>query len=230
MSFSATYNPDADIPDLSGKVILVTGATTGLGKQTIITLAKHAPSRIFFTGRNVDGAKATMEEAKAISPKTACTYVTADHTSLESRISAAIDRLDIVICNAGIMGDPAGLSKNGYEVQFSINYLSHALLITHLQQKLQDSAENNGDACIVLLSSNGFRFTPRGGVVFQDLTTTQENLGMGSKWLRYGQSKLALVLYAKLLARKYPKIRTVAIHPGVVYTGLGNNLPLGDRL
>ncbi|KAL5373141.1 hypothetical protein DPSP01_012944 [Paraphaeosphaeria sporulosa] len=84
MSFSATYNPDADIPDLSGKVILVTGGTTGLGKQTIITLAKHAPSRIFFTGRNVDGAKATMEEAKAISPKTACTYVTADHTSLES--------------------------------------------------------------------------------------------------------------------------------------------------
>lgn len=177
-----------------------------------------------------------MEEVKAISPDTECTYVTADHTSLASvklaatQIATATNRLDILICNAGIMGGLPGLSKDGYEIQFSVNYVSHALFIAHLQPTLQDTAEKHGDARIVLLSSNGFRFTPKEGIVFNDLRSTQENLGMGSKWLRYGQSKLALVLYAKLLARHNPKIMTVAIHPGVVFTGLVNNLPFGDRL
>jgi NAD(P)-dependent dehydrogenase (short-subunit alcohol dehydrogenase family) len=177
-----------------------------------------------------------MEETKSISPDTDCTYLMADHTSLESVQSAAeqaiaaTDRLDIVICNAGIMGGSPGLAKDGYEVQFSVNYLSHALFISHLQPTLQDTAEKYGDARVVLLSSNGFRFTPKEGIVFHDLKTKQENLGMGSKWLRYGQSKLALVMYAKLLARHNAKITTVAIHPGVVYTALINGLPLGDRL
>lgn len=162
--------------------------------------------------------------------------MTADHTSFDSaqssakQVTAATNRLDIVICNAEIMGVRTGLSKDGYEIQFAVSYLSHALLITLLQATLQATAEKHGDARVVLLSSNAFRFSPKGGIIFEDLNTTQENLGMGSKWLRYGQSKLAMVLCAKLLARHNEKITTVAIHPGVIHTRLVNNLPFGDRL
>jgi NAD(P)-dependent dehydrogenase (short-subunit alcohol dehydrogenase family) len=139
-------------------------------------------------------------------------------------------RLDILICNAGRMGGPPGLTKDGYEVQFGINYLSHALFTKRFIPILQTTASTYGESRVINLTSQGYTMHT-GGIPFEDLKTTQENIGMaGKQWARYGQSKFAQVLHTSELAKRYPEITAVAIHPGVVHTNLVEGLPLFDRL
>jgi NAD(P)-dependent dehydrogenase (short-subunit alcohol dehydrogenase family) len=123
------------------------------------------------------------------------------------------------MCNAGIMAQGPGLTKDGYEIQFGTNHLGHALLIRRLLPLLENTAREGGDARIIILTSQGFLLHPSGGIVFDDLRTMQECLFPGP-WRRYGQSKLANLLYARELARRYPGILSVAVHPGVVATDL----------
>lgn len=129
------------------------------------------------------------------------------------------------------MGGPPGLTKDGYEIQFGINFLSHALFSKLFTPLLQVTAKVHGEARIVNLSSAGYAMhnTP---LVFNDLKTTQENIGMLglNQWTRYGQGKFAQVLYASEYAKRYPDIIAVAIHPGVVHTNLVEGLPLWDRM
>jgi NAD(P)-dependent dehydrogenase (short-subunit alcohol dehydrogenase family) len=257
MGLEDSYNPDRDIPDLSGKVIFMTGGvsffttvyaqhllitnegTAGVGKETILTLAKHNPQHIVFTGRNVKAADAVINDTKAVIPTVNVTFIECNQTSLESVQSAAkrflglSDRLDIFIANAGVMGGDPGVSKDGYEVQFAINYLSHALFVKLLLPILERTASSHKDARIVLLSSSAFNFPPAGGIIFEDLKSEQTNLPIGilrAKWYRYGQSKLAMVLHAQDLATRHPRVTTVALHPGVINTGLIEDKPLWDRL
>lgn len=204
-----------------------------MGKETILTLAKHGPESIYFTGRSATSATVLINEAEAIAPQTKLTFIECDFTSLSSvkeaahRFSRA--RLDVLVCNCGIMAAPPGLTKDGYEVQFGVNHLAHALLIKLLMPVLQQTAEREGDARIVSLTSLGMKMPPKGGIVFKDLGTTQE-YGMASAWYRYGQSKLANVLYATELARRYPAVTSVSVHPGTINTGLVSNLGFLNRL
>jgi NAD(P)-dependent dehydrogenase (short-subunit alcohol dehydrogenase family) len=164
-------------------------------------------------------------------------YHECDQSSLVSVNAAASaflaenpSRLDILICNAGRMGGLPGLTKDGYEVQFGINYLSHALLTKRFIPILQTTASTHGESRVINLTSQGYTMHTS-GIPFEDLKTTQENIGMaGKKWARYGQSKFAQVLYTSEFAKRYPEITTVAIHPGVVHTNLVEGLPLFDRL
>lgn len=134
------------------------------------------------------------------------------------------------MCNAGIMAQPPSLTKDGYEVQFGTNHLGHALLIRRCLPLLQRTAEESSDARIVILSSLAFRGHPHGGIVFSDLKTVQHFTACAlGPWIRYGQSKLANLLYARELARRYPAITCVSIHPGVVSTGLVENQTRGNR-
>lgn len=133
------------------------------------------------------------------------------------------------MCNAGIMATPPGLSTDGYEIQFATNHLGHALLIKLLLPTLlQTAQEPNSDVRIVCSSSLGAFFGPKSGIVFKDLRTTQKYL-MGGGFIRYGQSKLANILYAAELARRYPEIKTLSIHPGVIETGLVGNLGFWNK-
>lgn len=128
------------------------------------------------------------------------------------------------MCNAGIMAVPASLTKDGYEIQFGTNHLGHALLIKLLLPTLLQTASlPNADIRIVILASIAYTLHPQGGIIFKDLKTTQE-MTLGGTLQRYGQSKLANILYARSLAKRYPEIMSVAIHPGVVSTGLVANL------
>jgi NAD(P)-dependent dehydrogenase (short-subunit alcohol dehydrogenase family) len=166
-------------------------------------------------------------------------FIECDQTSLASVHTAAkkflalSDRLDIFIANAGIMGGQPGVSKDGYEIQFAINYLSHALF-TKLFMPLaeQTATSGNGDVRIIYLASVGFRYTPSGGIVFKDLRSPQTNLGIGimaAKWYRYGQAKLAMVLQAIDIAGRHPLVTTAALHPGTIHTGLITDQPTLDR-
>ncbi|RHZ50903.1 oxidoreductase, short-chain dehydrogenase/reductase family [Aspergillus thermomutatus] len=234
MSGGVLFSPDK-IPDLSGKVILVTGGTAGLGAATVLHLAKRSPAHIYISGRNAKSASDLVEQVRDSNSKTRVSFLPCDLASLVSVKEAAEtvlkqeSRLDILMCNAGIMAQPPGLTKDGYEVQFGINHLGHALLIQKCLPLLQQTAEQPGaDVRIIILTSLGFQMHPSGGIIFSDLKTVQ-NFSVFGSWIRYGQSKLANVLYARELARRYPAITSVSVHPGVASTGLVENQSWGNR-
>lgn len=229
----ASFDP-SNLPSLAGKTICVTGGTAGLGKSSIVAFAKHGPAHILFTGRNAARADAVITSVKETAPGVKVTFVPCDLASLASIASASksitdtLSSLDILLCNAGIMGVPPALSADGYEVQFATNHLGHAALIKHLLPLLQSTAASTGDARIVLLSSTGFSLAPSAGVRFDTLNTPQD--GVFGHWIRYGQSKLANLLYAAELARRYPQLSAVAVHPGVIATDLVGTLGFWDRM
>lgn len=138
-------------------------------------------------------------------------------------ILSSTQRLDVLFCNAGILDPPLGLSEDGYEIHFGVNYLGHAFLIKLLLSLLLKTTEVQPDVRVILLGSRAYRFHDPRGIVFKDLRTTQQNLtrfGMFGGLLRYFQSKLAIVLYTVELARRYPMIKVVAVHPGIIDTPL----------
>ena len=251
MNSKPSFDPIKNIPSLAERVFFITGGryrveqsahsrllvlgTAGLGKETILALSRHSPKHIYFTGRNTENATDVISQAKAIGPSTEISFIKCDQTSLSSVESAVkqflsvSQRLDVLICNAGVMGIDPGLTIDGFEKQFGINHVAHALIVKMLLPPLQRNAALTGNARIIFLSSVGFRWTPSGGIVFKDLKTTQDYAFAG-RWVRYGQSKLANVVYANELARRYPEITSVSIHPGVIFTDLWNtNLSLLNR-
>jgi len=120
------------------------------------------------------------------------------------------------MCNAGISWQHPGLTVDGYEKSFGTNHLGHALLIKLLLPKLLMTAkEPDSDVRIIMLSSTSHRDVPKKGILFDELKTTLSHV---QHYQRYGQSKLANVLYARSLARKFPTIKSVSVHPGVVDT------------
>ena len=219
-----TFTPSRDIPDLSGKVILVTGGNNGLGKASIEQLALHNPAKIYMGARTESKAIAAIESIKKVAPEANIIFLELDLASFASIKSAADKfiaentRLDILMNNAGIMATPPGLTTNGYEIQFGTNHMGHALLTKYLMPLMvKTAAEPNSDVRIVNLSSIGHVGAPKGGVVFAEVKTEMANY---NTWTRYGQAKLANVLFTKGLAKRYPTIKSVAIHPGGVNTGL----------
>lgn len=140
------------------------------------------------------------------------------------------DRLDLLICNAGIMALPPQTSTDGYEIQFATNHLAHALLIRLLLPTMLRTADLPGaDVRIITVTSVGWRLYPKGGIVFKTLNSKQD-FGVMGPWRRYGQSKLANILYAAELARHHPKLTSISVHPGVVATDLVNTLGVRDKL
>jgi NAD(P)-dependent dehydrogenase (short-subunit alcohol dehydrogenase family) len=224
--YSTRYNPEKDMPDLSGKVIVVTGGSSGLGKESIHQLVKHNPSKIYLGARTSQRGNAAIEEiiSDVPSAKGKIHYFEIDMASLASVKRAADlilkenDRLDILMNNAGIMNVPAGVSTEGYEIQFGTNYMGPTLFTRLLLPLLQKTAEaSNSDVRIINLSSELFKMAPTQGILFTDLCTPMLKTGTVS---RYGQSKLANYFFSKVSAEKYPAIKSVALHPGVVSTGI----------
>jgi NAD(P)-dependent dehydrogenase (short-subunit alcohol dehydrogenase family) len=123
------------------------------------------------------------------------------------------------------MALPPGLTTDGYELQFGTNHLGHALLI----QKFLPLLTATPTPRIVLLTSQGWALHPSGGIVFDNLKSTQE-FTFGGPWIRYGQSKLANLVYARELAKRVPGLTVLAVHPGVVWTGLVDGLGFKDKL
>jgi len=219
-----SFNPDKDIPDLSGKVILVTGGNIGLGKESIYQLSKHNPAHIYLAARTKAKADAAIAELKAQVPSANISFLELDLASFASirqaasTFNAASDRLDILMNNAGIMACPPGLTKEGYEIQFGTNHMGHALLTKLLLPKLKATAkEPNSDVRIVNLSSGAHNWAPKTGY---SLAHNKTDLASTSTWARYSLSKLANIHFNRELARRNPDIKCVAVHPGGVHTNL----------
>ncbi|KAK0737827.1 short-chain dehydrogenase/reductase [Schizothecium vesticola] len=221
-----SFNPATDIPSLDGKHILVTGGNGGLGKQAIIDLIPHGPAVIWLAARGPGRAQAAADSLTI--PAGSPTRVKAlemDLASLDSVRAAAqtvlaeSPRLDVLMANAGVMMTPEGVTAEGYELQFGTNHVGHFLLTKLLLPLLEKTAAAapDADVRIVILSSIASRIRPAVGVDYATLKGTAPTL---STYSRYGQSKIANIWMGTELARRYPRILTVSVHPGSVASNL----------
>ncbi|KAF7552285.1 hypothetical protein G7Z17_g4446 [Cylindrodendrum hubeiense] len=237
---SIPFNPATDIPSLEGKVILVTGGNNGLGKQSVLEFARHGPAKIWLASRDVKKGQAVADEIKKKVPAAKIQVLQLDLASFDSvkkaatTFSAESERLDILMLNAGIMASAAALTKEGYEMQFGTNHMGHALFTQLLMPVLQKTVKSSEtpDVRVVVLSSAAYQARPEGGVgiEFDSLKTVSEGM---ATIVRYGQSKLANVCFARELARRHPELRVVSVHPGPSRTNLVSSmtgLPLWIRL
>jgi len=204
----------------------------GLGAGSVSALAAHNPAQIFFTGRNQTTASALIARVQQANPTVKITFLKSDISSLASVKAAVAEftsqctRLDILMLNAGVMALDPAISTDGYEIQWATNHLGHALLVKLLLPTMQATKHLPGvdDVRIVNLASQAYQLAPSGGIDFATLKSPQPDLGsiftFGGKWARYGQSKLAQLLYTQELARQHPEITSVSVHPGYIKTGL----------
>ncbi|KAL9125377.1 MAG: hypothetical protein Q9217_005412 [Psora testacea] len=217
-----TFTPATDIPNISGKVFLVTGGNAGLGYEAITQIAAHNPQAIYLAARTPSKGEAAVTELKKTNPKTDIIYLPLDLSSFASISAAAKEfqsksnRLDCLMNNAGIMAVPAAETKEGYELQFGTNYMGHALLTKLLMPTLRATAQEPGaDVRIVNLTSEAHKFWN-----LPSIQLDQEKLKPLGPWAKYGHSKLANILFTRSLAETYPEITSVAIHPGIIKTDL----------
>ncbi|WP_108398186.1 oxidoreductase [Devosia submarina] len=208
----------ADIPDLSGKIALVTGATGGIGLETARMLAQ-AGAHVILAGRNADKGVAAMRDIAASKIKGHIEFERfdmadlADVAAAAARITAMHAQIDILVNNAGVMMPPQRkTTTDGYELQFGTNHLAHFALTGRLLQRLQE-----GRARVVMVSSNAAR---RGRMAFEDLQSERRY----SPWRAYGQSKLANLLFMRSLQEASNRngwgLSVLASHPGLSSTGL----------
>ncbi|KAF4549932.1 Nascent polypeptide-associated complex subunit beta [Elsinoe fawcettii] len=221
--FGKSFVPDQDIPDLSGRVILVTGGNVGLGKESIRQFVKHNPKKVFLAARTESKALAAIEEIKRETPNANVEYLhldLSDFKSVEKAVNgfnSRTDRLDILMNNAGILATDYATTAQGYESSLGTNHLGHALLTKLLLPTLLRTAEDSSaDVRIVNLSSMGHH----SAALTRGLVLDPERLKRTSNWLRYGSSKLANLLHARALQKRYPQITAVSCHPGTVNTQL----------
>ncbi|KAK7924181.1 Bli-4-like alcohol dehydrogenase [Apiospora marii] len=234
---SPTFAPGRDLPDLKGKVICVTGANIGLGKACVKHYARHGPAKIWLAARNAEKAKAAIAEIQEElghggggGGETPIEFLELNLASLATvqkaaqRLRAESPRLDILMLNAGVMCNPPGLTADGYELQFGTNHVGHALLTKLLLPLLLKTAEldDKPDVRVVVMSSEGHKLAlPKVGLDLDLLKSETMNV---SSVRRYGVSKLANVLFARELAKRFPQITAAAVHPGMVTTNLAHSM------
>lgn len=210
-----------DIPDLTGKVIIITGANSGLGLESTNVLAAKGAT-IVMACRNLSKAEAAKAEVLADNPAAKVDVIQLDNASLASvrafaeAFKARYDRLDVLLNNAGVMAIPRTLTEDGFEMQLGVNHLGHFAL-TGL---LLDVITATPNARIHNTSSSA---AFNGSIHFDDLMGEKEY----NRWEAYGQSKLANVLFATELDQRLRAAGHDAIsnssHPGLVMTNLQTN-------
>jgi NAD(P)-dependent dehydrogenase (short-subunit alcohol dehydrogenase family) len=207
--------------DLHGRTILVTGCNSGLGLETVRTLAKRG-ARIIATARTEAKAAAACGGVASVVPL-ACEL--SEPSSVRACVAKVIQDgapLDAVICNAGIMALPELRQTHKYELQFFTNHIGHFMLVTALLSHL---AENGR---VVVVSSGAHTAAPPDGIEFDNLSGEKGYVA----WKAYGQSKLANLLFAKELARRLASTGKTAnaLHPGVIKTNLARSMSLVARV
>lgn len=225
-TFGATSTTDdvLDGVDLSGKRILVTGVSAGLGVETARVLAAH--------GAQVVGAARDLQKAmtatQVVRDQAAhggeLELIQLDLASLAS-VRAAADALvadgrpfDLVIANAGVMATPFGKTADGFETQFGTNHLGHFVLVNRIASLMKPGSR------LVNLASAGHRFSD---VNLDDPNfETTDYTPFGA----YGRSKTANVLFAAEFDRRHRDrgVRAVAVHPGGIQTELGRHMSAED--
>jgi NAD(P)-dependent dehydrogenase (short-subunit alcohol dehydrogenase family) len=207
-----------DIPDQSGRLAVVTGANSGLGRATARELAR-AGAAVVLACRDTAKGEGAASEIHATVPAAQVTVEPLDLADLASvrefadRLGSEQDRLHLLINNAGVMAPPRRLTNDGFESQFGTNHLGHFALTGLLLDKLLAAEEPR----VVTVSSGAHRI---GSINFDDLQGERRYIN----WLAYGQSKLANLMFCFELGRRATAagkaLRSMAAHPGYAATNL----------
>ena len=214
----------AKMPDLTGKVIIVTGANSGIGFEAAREFARKG-AQVVLACRNLEKAQAALERITAELPDAQAEIMQLDLASQSSvhqfaqEFQARYDRLDVLVNNAGIMMVPYGTTEDGFERQLGTNHLGHFALTGLLIDLLLKTPGSR----VVNVSSGAHRM---GAMDFDNLHY-EGGVGYSSTGA-YGRSKLANLLFTYELQRRYAANGVDAIaaaaHPGVSDTNLGNHL------
>lgn len=213
----------SDMPELSGKVAVVTGANSGLGFETAKALALK-DAHVVLACRNLEKAETAQTALWQVAPHAAIDIKQLDLADLRSvqtfsrEFKQHFHRLDMLFNNAGVMALPTRqLTADGFEMQFGTNHLGHFALTGHLLPLLLETPESR----VVTTSSIAYRM---GRMQFSNLNA--ENTYQ--RWMAYGQSKLANLIFAleldRLLRRKNLRMLSLAAHPGYSHTHLQDTM------
>lgn len=211
---------EANVPDQTGRTILITGANSGIGFEAARALAQHGAT-VVMGCRNRSKAEEAVSQIEATAPSGSVEILEMDLSDLGS-VAAAADgfratngRLDVLVNNAGLMATPNQRTSQGFEMQFGVNHLGHFALTGRLLDMLLATESSR----IVSISSQGHR---AGKLDFDDLNSEKKY----SAWQAYFQSKLANLVFTNELQRRLAAadadVIAVAAHPGASSTNLGH--------
>ena len=208
--------------DMHGKVCVVTGASSGIGRVTALGLAERGAT-VVLVCRNEEWGAPVLEEIERRGAAGTATLLSADLSSqrqvraVAAAFLARFDRLDVLVNNAGIAGwGTRLLTEDGLETTFAVNHLAPFLLTGLLLDRLKASAP----ARVITVSSAAHR---NFALDFDDLQGERRYSGFGA----YSRSKLANILFTRELSRRLEGTGVTAncLHPGVVATGIFRDLP-----
>ena len=221
-TFGATSTTDEVLEgvNLSGKRVLVTGVSAGLGVETARALVAH--------GADVVGAARDLTKAKAATAGVRAAAINGGGLELVELDLASLDSVrvcanalvddgkpfDLVICNAGVMAAPFGKTADGFETQFGTNHLGHFVLVNRIASLMKPGSR------LVNLSSAGHRYSD------VDLDDPNFERTPYDPWVAYGRSKTANILFAVEFDRRHKGdgVRATAVHPGGIQTELSRHL------
>ncbi len=220
--FGATSTTDEVLEgvSLSGKRVLVTGVSAGLGVETARALVAHG-AEVAGAARDLAKAKEATAGVNAGAANRGSLELTElDLASLASVRACADDLIadgrdfDLIICNAGIMATPFGKTADGFETQFGTNHLGHFVLVNRIASLMKPGSR------LVNLSSAGHQISD------VDLDDPNFERTPYSAWASYGRSKTANILFAVEFDRRHKDrgIRAAALHPGAIQTELSRYL------
>jgi len=207
--------------DLSGKTVVITGATSGIGASAAEALAAQG-ARVIFTARDAAKAAATLSGLTRANPGAAHDFVIADLTTLAhmktaaEALAAKAGTVDVLINNAGAIFSRRQLTPDGLEMTFAVNHMAYFVITEILRPHLAPGARIVSTASVAHQSAR---------LDFEDLTLEKVSPGLFAM-VAYGNSKLCNILWTRELAKRLAGTGITAncVHPGGVNTGFGDNL------
>ncbi|MBX3247739.1 MAG: SDR family oxidoreductase [Myxococcales bacterium] len=213
---------------MNGKVVLVTGANSGIGKETASTLAGFGATVVIAARSRTKGEQAAAEiEQRTGRRPELLDLDLASFASIRGAASSFLARhpkLHVLVNNAGLVLDARTTTVEGFETTFGVNHLGHFLLTQLLLDALKAAAREDGEARVVNVSSDAHRWARR-GIDWDDLQAEKKYASFDV----YAKSKLANIYFTRALARRLEGtgVTTNALHPGVVATEFASSEDMG---
>ncbi len=222
-TFSAQSTSDEVLAahDMSGKTVFITGGASGIGQETARAMAAKG-AHVVIAARDQAKLDAALSAVTSDAGSEKVETIMVDLASLDSvracadEANASLEKIDLLINNAGVMACPFSKTADGFEMQFGTNHLGHFLLTSRLMPLIRKGADKR----IVNLSSRAHHFAPA------NLDDPNFETADYDPWISYGQSKTANVLFSVGLEQRFGSegIHAYAVHPGGIATNLGRHL------